>query len=168
MDKHIICNGDIIDDRWIFLDDETPLTDSPNIISLERLIAGEGLVDHTAPLGVVLRPGTKDGEDVYTLAPYSNRLDIIAIDFPVFRNGRGYSTARILRDDLAYGGEIRAVGEILFDELFFMHRCGINAFCVDTTISLAQYQKALSALPDAYQPAEDQNAGILWRRHNRT
>ena len=65
-----------------------------------------------------------------------------------------------------FRGEIRAVGEVLFDQWQFMHRCGINAFEVDADVALEVFNEALGELSTAYQPAADTQHGILWRRHN--
>ena len=152
---------------WRYLEDETPITNDPVIISLNRLqTEGAALAAAGTPFGVILRAGEKQGEDVHALAPFIDKLAVIAIEFPVYRNGRGYSAARILREQMNYRGEIRAIGEVLFDQWQFMHRCGINAFEINADISLETFNEALGELSAAYQPAADAQRGILWRRHN--
>ena len=92
-------------------------------------------------------------------------LQVVALEFPIYRNGRGFSSARILRQELGFKVEIRATGEVLFDQWQPMSRCGINAFEIDATIPLERFKQALSELSDAYQPSSDNQRGILWRRH---
>ena len=167
---HLIANGAIIDDPWVFIDDDLPLGDTPSIISLDRLkTEADALRSRNAKLGIVLRTDTqgktKLGEDVRELAPYLDMLSIIAIDFPVYRNGRGYSDARILREEMGFDGELRAIGEVLFDQWSFMARCGFTAFEIDADIPLKTFNEALSELGEAYQPASDNQRGALWRRH---
>ena len=166
-DKKLIIDGAEGANIWRYLEDETPITDDPVIISLNRLqTEGAALAAAGTPFGVILRAGEKQGEDVHALAPFIDKLAVIAIEFPVYRNGRGYSAARILREQMNYRGEIRAIGEVLFDQWQFMHRCGINAFEINADISLETFNEALGELSAAYQPAADAQRGILWRRHN--
>jgi len=165
--KKLIIDGAESSDIWHFVDDETPLAEAPAIISLTRLHdEGAELVAAGKKLGVILRAGEKQGEDVNALKPFLDNLAVVAIEFPVYRNGRGYSAARILREQMSFRGEIRAVGEVLFDQWQFMHRCGINAFEVDADVSLEAFNEAMGELSAAYQPAADPQRGILWRRHN--
>ena len=165
--KKLIIDGAESTDIWQLIDDETPLAGAPAIISLNRLCSeGTELAAAEKKLGVILRAGEKQGEDVHALQPFLDNLALIAIEFPVYRNGRGYSAARILHEQMGFRGEIRAVGEVLFDQWQFMHRCGINAFEVEADVSLDAFQKALGELSAAYQPAADPQRGILWRRHN--
>ncbi|CAI8309552.1 MAG: hypothetical protein CBD03_06190 [Rhizobiales bacterium TMED143] len=166
-DKKLIIDGAEGANIWRYLEDETPITNDPVIISLNRLqTEGAALAAAGTPFGVILRAGEKQGEDVHALAPFIDKLAVIAIEFPVYRNGRGYSAARILREQMNYRGEIRAIGEVLFDQWQFMHRCGINAFEINADISLETFNEALGELSAAYQPAADAQRGILWRRHN--
>ena len=99
-ETHLISNGAIIQDIWVFIDDETPLEDTPSIISLERLKAeADTLRSRNAELGVVIRTDTqgktKLGEDVRELSTDLDMLSTIVIDFPVYRNGRGLSLIHI-------------------------------------------------------------------------
>ena len=166
-DKKLIIDGAEGANIWRYLEDETPITNDPVIISLNRLqTEGAALAAAGTPFGVILRAGEKQGEDVHALAPFIDKLAVIAIEFPVYRNGRGYSAARILREQMNYRGEIRAIGEVLFDQWQFMYRCGINAFEINADISLETFNEALGELSAAYQPATDAQRGILWRRHN--
>ena len=166
-DKKLIIDGAEGANIWRYLEDETPITNDPVIISLNRLqTEGAALAAAGTPFGVILRAGEKQGEDVHALAPFIDKLAVIAIEFPVYRNGRGYSAARILREQMNYRGEIRAIGEVFFDQWQFMYRCGINAFEINADISLETFNEALGELSAAYQPAADAQRGILWRRHN--
>ena len=98
------------------------------------------------------------------LAPFIDRLALIAIHFPAYRNGRGYSAARVLREEFNFNGQLRATGDVLYDQWAMMNRCGINAFELAADIDLATFQTALGELSGAYQPAADQNRGALWAR----
>ncbi len=88
---------------------------------------------------------------------------LIALEFPAFRDGRGYSLARRLRLHLGYQGEIRAIGNILRDQLAYMARVGINAFELDEGQNLQDALKAFSEISVKYQAASDE-ALPLYRR----
>ena len=168
----LIIDGALAEDKWAWCADEAAIGDVPAIISLTRLESEhEALRQKNVPLGVVLRNAgigrTKAGEDVHRLAPHLDMLAVVAIEFDTYRNGRGFSAARILREQYNYKGEIRATGEVLYDLWQFMQRCGINAFEIDSTIDLARFKQGVNALPDAYQPAGDAWRGILWNRHSK-
>ena len=169
-DYQLVKDGAACPDEWVYLDDDAALGDTPAIISLDRLRnESAALKTRNAPLGVVLRADNQGkqqmGEDVHELAPYLDMVQLVAIEFPVYRNGRGYSNARILREQLGFTGELRAMGEVLHDQWQFMARCGFNAFELAPNISLEEFTAALGELSDAYQPAADSQRGALWRRH---
>ncbi|MDD9841419.1 MAG: DUF934 domain-containing protein [Alphaproteobacteria bacterium] len=165
----LIKDKQFVDDPFTQIDDQAALPDSPVIVSLARLqTEAQTLAARNQPLGVIIRADnigkTKAGENVRDLTDYLPILSLVALEFPEFRNGRGFSAARILRDELHFTGEIRAVGEVAFDQWAFMMRCGINAFEVGAHVTLAQFSEALGELSKAYQPACDDKKPILWRR----
>jgi len=94
------------------------------------------------------------GEDARLLLPYLDRVALVEIDFPRFRDGRGFSSASLLRE-AGYTGEIRAVGDVLVDLLFFMRRCGFDSFEPDSPFDPVAVEAALSRYPGAYQSATD-------------
>lgn len=104
------------------------------------------------------------GDDVRTLLPSLDRVRLVEIDFPRFRDGRGFSSARILRE-AGYQGEIRATGDVLVDLVAFMRRCGFDSFEPDVPLDPADVASALDRYPYAYQPAADQSP-VIWKlRH---
>ncbi|MBO9376477.1 DUF934 domain-containing protein [Sphingomonas histidinilytica] len=104
------------------------------------------------------------GEDVRRLVPVLDRLRLVEIDFPRFRDGRGYSSARILRE-AGYTGEIKAVGDVLLDQLLFMRRCGFDSFAPDHPIDPAAAERAMSIFPAVYQQAADGLTPVWAKRH---
>ena len=167
---HLIIDGQTADESWVYVDDAAALSDAPSIVSLARLKAeAEALRARNGKLGVVLAADgegkTSLGEDVHELAPYLDMLSLVSLRFPIYRNGRGYSAARILREQLGFTGELRASGEVLYDQWAMMARCGINGFEIAADISLETFQTALGELSGAYQPAADTQRGALWARH---
>lgn len=91
-------------------------------------------------------------------------IPLIALNFPDFKDGRAFSSARELRQRMAYTGEIRAIGDVLRDQLFFMHRCGFNAFVLREDQDMEAALAAFSDFHNAYQPAIDQPLPLFRRR----
>jgi uncharacterized protein (DUF934 family) len=104
------------------------------------------------------------GDDVRRLGPALDRLKLVEIDFPRFRDGRGYSSARILRE-MGYKGELKAVGDVLVDQLLFMRRCGFDSFAPDQPIDLAIALRALNQYDFVYQQAADGRTPVWKLRH---
>ena len=90
---------------------------------------------------------------------------MIALDFPAFTDGRAYSYARLLRDRYGYQGEIRAVGDVLLEQLFFMHRVGFNAFSIIDDDAAEAWEVAAADISVWYQPTSDGRPSVLELRH---
>lgn len=104
------------------------------------------------------------GDDARDLLPHLGRLALVEVNFPVFGDGRGYSAARILRE-AGYAGELRAVGDVLVDQLAFLRRCGFDSFAPDAPLNEADVAAALARYPHVYQPAADDAVPIWKLRH---
>ncbi|RXZ64019.1 DUF934 domain-containing protein [Pelagerythrobacter rhizovicinus] len=104
------------------------------------------------------------GDDVRHLAPHLERLRLVEIDFPKFRDGRGFSSARVLRE-MGYDGEIKATGEVLVDLIYFMRRCGFDSFAPDVPLDRADVESVLNRYPHVYQHAADGAVPIWQLRH---
>ena len=104
------------------------------------------------------------GDDARDLLPHLERLRLVEVNFPAFTDGRGYSAARILRE-AGYGGELRAVGDVLVDQLAAMRRCGFDSFAPDVPFEPADANAALERWPHVYQPAADKAVPIWKLRH---
>lgn len=104
------------------------------------------------------------GEDARLLIPYLDRLSLVEIDFPRFRDGRGYSSARILRE-AGYKGEIRASGDVLVDQMLFMRRCGFDSFAPDAPIDPEVLDATMKRYEFVYQPAADDAVPVWKLRH---
>ena len=104
------------------------------------------------------------GDDVRLLLPHLGRVRLVEIDFPRFRDGRGFSSARILRE-AGYTGEIRATGDVLVDLVFFMRRCGFDSFEPDEPLNPADVEATMNRYPEVYAPAADGRVPIWAKRH---
>ncbi len=145
---------------WQFIGADAPLPENGfAIVPLARL--PEALAaNHLAGVGVRLEPG----EDVQALGQALARLGIIELSFPTFRDGRNYSSARILRDELNFPGEIRAVGDVLVDQLHFMVRSGIDSLVLQANVKRESAEKALARWKLVYQKASDARATVWQSR----
>ncbi|HZV57058.1 MAG TPA: DUF934 domain-containing protein [Sphingobium sp.] len=104
------------------------------------------------------------GDDVRRLIPVLDRVKLVEIDFPRFRDGRGYSSARILRE-AGYKGELKATGDVLVDQVLFMRRCGFDSFAPDAPIDPAVLDAALKRYDYVYQTAADDAVPVWKLRH---
>ncbi len=95
-----------------------------------------------------------------------DKFDVVAVDFPKFTDGRGYSIAYNLRMRLGYQGELRAIGDVLRDQLFQMHRCGFDAFATRQDRNINDALKGLTDFSEVYQASVDEKAP-LFRRQER-
>lgn len=107
------------------------------------------------------------GDDARELLPHLVHVTRVEVNFPVFGDGRGYSAARILRE-AGYEGEIRAVGDVLVDQVAYMRRCGFDAFEPDKPLNDADVEAALSRWNDVYQKTADGRVPIWAKRHGLT
>ena len=103
-------------------------------------------------------------EDARALIPHLGQLALIEIAFPKFRDGRGYSAARILRE-AGYTGELRAQGDVLVDQIPLMRRCGFDAFAPEADVDEEALDRALNRYGDVYQKAADGRSPVWARRH---
>jgi uncharacterized protein (DUF934 family) len=160
--KQYLKDGLVVDNSWqLVAADADTLTAGDILISVTYWQANQQqLADHSGNVGVWV-----DGhEEVEEFAGSIATVPVIAINFPKFVDGRGFSMARLLRERYGYIGEIRAIGQFIRDQLFMMQRCGFNAFQFDSEIDLAAASKSLSDFSDSYQVAADQPEPLFKRQ----
>jgi uncharacterized protein (DUF934 family) len=157
----LIKNRALTDDPFVHVADDAPVTDTGDVIvSLERWNAERDvLVARRGRTGVRI-PGDTEPAALEELLP---NVAVIAIEFPKFTDGRGYSTARLLRQHHGYEGELRAIGHVLRDQIFYMHRCGFDAFELAPGKDEQDALLAFEEFSVTYQPAVDEELP-LWRR----
>lgn len=120
----------------------------------------DAFLDQSNATAVRLEPD----DDARALLPHLDRLTMIEIGFPTFRDGRGYSSARILRE-AGYTGELRAQGDVLVDQISHMRRCGFDSFMPNVPLNPHVVQRLLSLYPHAYQAAADAAPPVWKLRH---
>ena len=158
----VIKDRKIIDDGWTLLAPDAPIPPSGDVIvSVAQWTAHIAAPsERSGQLGVVLH-----SDELPEQIQHLDRLPLIAIDFPKFGDGRGYTSARLLRQRFGYKGELRAVGDVLRDQLFYMARCGIDSFALKAGKDI---EGALAAFDDfsvAYQAAADDPRPLFRRVH---
>ena len=120
----------------------------------------DSFLDQSNATAVRIEPG----DDARELLPHLERLALVEVNFPAFGDGRGYSSARILRE-AGYEGELRAVGDVLVDQLAYMRRCGFDAFEPDQHLDKDDVKAAFERWPEVYQKAADTRTPIWAKRH---
>jgi uncharacterized protein (DUF934 family) len=158
----LIKDGIVTDDPYLQILDEAPLPEGvPVLLPAARFLAdAQELADRPGRLGVIW----PNDRDVAELAPWLDRLSLVALVFPSFKDGRAYSQARTLRERYRFRGELRATGEVLRDQFLFLHRVGFDAYQVKKPSDARGMLDALHRYSVFYQPAADGEAGTLWRR----
>ncbi|MEE4349835.1 MAG: DUF934 domain-containing protein [Pacificimonas sp.] len=126
----------------------------------EPAVTLEAFLDQPEAVAVRIEPGA----DVRALIPHLSRLKLVEIGFPAFKDGRGYSEARILREE-GYTGELRAEGDVLLDQLGFMRRCGFDSFAPIEPIGANAADAAMSRWPEHYQKDAVGTVPIWAKRH---
>jgi uncharacterized protein (DUF934 family) len=140
-------DGVFTDDHWPVLGADADVPDSDAVLlPLATYLAQP----QTAAHGVWLAPM----DDPATLAPHLASVPLIAVQFPKFADGRGFSIAHLLRR-LGYAGDLRAIGELLVDQLFMLKRVGFTSFVLRTDQSIEAARAALTRYTDVYQAAAD-------------
>ena len=140
------------EDGFVHVADEDALPEGDVILSLARFQAeGEILLSNSRRVGVRVEAD----QEVEALAYDLPRLSVVALAFPKYRDGRAYTSARLLRERLNYAGEVRAVGDVLQEQAGFMIRCGMDAFEPADGATPEAWTKAASRFRHVYQRAAD-------------
>jgi uncharacterized protein (DUF934 family) len=160
----LIKNGAIVEDRWTLVREAASLADLPRqtlvILPLALWKAEGAALAARGEVGVWLKPD----DDPDALAGDVATLPLIAIDFPKFTDGRGYSMAQLLRTRYGFSGELRAIGDVLRDQLYYMRECGFDAFAVRADRSVEDALKAFADFGDGYQATVREPRPLFRRR----
>lgn len=164
--QNLIKDGRVVtDDGWQLvdsLDAELPAGDVIVPLARWKALRAEG-----APRAGRLAPWLAPDDDPLALQGELADLPLIAVYFPVFTDGRGYSSARLLRERLVYRGELRAIGDVWQDQLFYLHQVGFDAFVVSKGLPLVESLRGLADFSDSYQSTYRQPLPLFRRRSER-
>lgn len=158
----LLKNGELVDDLFQTLEDDQALPVSGGVIvGLSRWKRDrDSLIARAGAVGVVLTSDQSPTE----IAEDLKHLDLVALDFPAFNNGTSYSSARLLRDRYGYRGEIRAVGDVLLEQLHFLSRVGFDTFNIDSDDPAGDWKIAQADMQLWYQPTGDGRATVRDKR----
>lgn len=161
-------NGRDVPDDWTRLADDDPLPEGSKVVLTKARFLAErdSLRGRNAPLGVVLA----SGEDLEGIEDDLASLSLVILQIPRYADGRLYSVARLLRGRFGYAGEIRAAGDVLRDQIMFLHRVGVDSFDVTHPGTIEALRSGTIVAPGNHTQAssrenEEEKPGIRsWRR----
>lgn len=158
----LVKGNTVVADEFIHLTDDAPLpADGAVLLSAERFLADpEAAFGHNGKTGVIW-PNNRDVDD---LVPYLGRLAAVGLVFPIFRDGRAYTQARLLRERHGFRGELRATGQVLRDQFVFMMRAGFDAFEVKKDSDAKAFTDVAHRYSVFYQPVGDGRIPAFRRR----
>lgn len=159
----LIKDGAIAADAFIDVSTaESIPEDGSIIVSLDQWLANlDALIARRSPLGIRLR----SNQHPEVIADDLDHFAVIALEFPVFKDGRAYTYARLLRERWGFRGELRAVGDVLLEQLHYMQRVGFNAFELVSADPLKDWQTATSEFSTWYQATGDGRLPARELRH---
>ena len=165
--QKLIKDGCIVDDYWVLVKEASntgilsALPGRSLIVPFDfwRLFRQE-LDDFYGEVTIWLN----SDQNVHKIEKELNNFSMIALNFPLFSDGRSYTNARELKEELGYKGEIRAIGDVLRDQLYYMSRCGFNAFSMRSDQNLEESLTAFSDFHTGYQGNTVQSLPLFRRR----
>ncbi|WP_286785628.1 MULTISPECIES: DUF934 domain-containing protein [Pseudomonas] len=163
--QRIIKDGQVVNETWHLLGKDATLDGMPNCDDLIVPLAlwrehAHALKARDGGLGVWLEAG----EEIEEIADQLEHFQVIALNFPAFTDGRHSSTAYMLRTRYGYKGEVRAIGDVLRDQMFALKRCGFDAFAVREDKDPFDALKGLDDFSEVYQASADQPLPLFRRR----
>lgn len=163
--QQLIKGDALVKETWHLLPADTALEGLSNsddlIVPLDLWLEhSHALKARDGGLGVWLN----SDEEVEAIADDLEHFQVVALNFPVFSDGRSYSNARLLRDRYGYKGEVRAIGDVLRDQLFLMKRCGFDAYVIREDRNAEEALQSLKDFSEVYQAATDQPQPLFRRR----
>lgn len=154
-----------VEDDWRFVTEDQVLTVTDNTKVEQLILPMTTWLDYYKKHSVITGVWLAADELIDVLQPHIMSLNLIVLDFPVLTDGRAFSKARMLRQNYAYKGELRASGVFMLDQLFYMKRCGFNAFVFSEAqmASLTTIDTFIASFDLVYQSAADSFKPLLKR-----
>ncbi len=160
MPNNIIKDGAVVVDNWQLVSaDATDIPEGKVIVPVALWSENKDSLSNREDFGIWLN----SDESPELIKDELDQFKVIAINFPAFADGRGFSYGRSLRDVYRYHGEIRAIGGFMRDQLFFLKRCGFNAFALENS-DLENALDSFKDFTDSYQASIDQPEPLFKRR----
>ena len=161
----LVKSGMVVEDRFLRVADGEPVPEQgPVIVSAERFLADAGeFAQRQGAVGVIW----PNNRNVAELEPHLANLALIALVFPVYKDGRAYSQARVLRERFGFRGELRATGQVLRDQFLFLLRAGFDAFDVAKPADATAFEEAARRYSVFFQPTGDGRVTVARVRTSR-
>jgi uncharacterized protein (DUF934 family) len=158
-------HGELLADSWqVVAKDSTPtpaeLSAGQWLVHIKWYLDNQSELTSHDNIGVWL-DSDDEAENVASLV---SQMAVIGINFPVFTDGRGFSIGRTIRERYKFSGELRAIGNFMQDQLFYLKRCGFDTFVVDDNADVGSMATSLKDFSDFYQTAVDQPVPLFRRR----
>ena len=151
----------VLENEWTLVTDvEAALPEGKIIVPGAFYLENKAALTERGDVAVALDAGA----DLEDYAGDLANLPLIAVEFPAFTDGRGYSLARLLKERYDYKGEIRAIGDVLIDQLHFMKRCGFDTFLLKDGLDGEKALNYFATFSDPYQTAYDEKAPLFRRK----
>ena len=158
----LVKHGKITTDAFVHVADDAEIPgDGAILISAARFLENAEALSQRAGKTGVIWPNNRDVDD---LVPYLDKLAVVGLVFPSFRDGRAYSQARLLRERHGFKGELRATGQVLRDQFVFMLRAGFDAFDVKKQSDAEAFATTVKHYSVFYQPTGDGRLTALHQR----
>jgi len=160
---HLIDRTGLRPDNWVLFDGDAGsiAPEADLLISFDEWRERARVwQQHRGRLGLLVSPS----DDVRAIAGDIGRFALVAVHFPKFNDGRGYSSARLLRERLGFAGELRAVGDVLRDQLFLLARCGFDSFALRADQDPVAALSGFRDFSVRYQAATDEVLPLFRRR----
>jgi uncharacterized protein (DUF934 family) len=167
MPKLIDATGTLLPNPWVLMPRDATLESMLATDATYLLVNGQTWVEHQQALqqgGKQLAPWLDSDQTATMLGTDLSRLPLVALNFPGFMDGRSYSTAVILRQQSGFKGEIRAIGDVLRDQLFLMKRCGFSTFDLKDSVKLEDAKSAFGDFHTSYQSTVEEPQPLFRRR----
>jgi uncharacterized protein (DUF934 family) len=167
MPKLIDVTGAVVDNPWLLLPKDATVANVQEAASKLVIVPCQLWLSAKAELlsaGKTIGVWLDSNESAMLLANDLILLPLIALNLPTFMDGRAYSYAGVLRQHLGYTGEIRAIGDVLRDQLFYLKRCGFSSFDLKDSVKLEEAQKALTDFTTNYQATVEEPRPLFQRR----
>jgi uncharacterized protein (DUF934 family) len=159
--------GFVEGDSWVIETEERKAGEGERPLLPLKVFLETAIESNEGGFGVLIAPA----DDVRSLEPHLDRIAVVALAFPAFNDGRAFSHASLLRSRLGFKGEVRAVGDVLIDQIPLMLRTGFDSFAVSNATALKRLEEGrLPGIVQHYQPAAAQDnavEGYSWRRLGR-
>lgn len=158
-------NGELLADNWqVLAKDATSSVSELGagnwLVHIKWYLQNQELLTGASNVSVWL----DSDDEAASVADLVKRLPVIGVNFPVFTDGRGFSIGRTIRERYQFAGELRAIGNFMQDQLFYLKRCGFDAFAVTESAPIESMAQSLRDFSDFYQAAVDQPLPLFRRR----